>query len=70
MASEIESLFREVLVYVGDLNRMDIRLSYLRNKAKELGVTVEDFPSCDKTIERLDHEANALHDGVDENLDT
>ena len=68
MASDIESLFREVLVYVGDLNRMDVRLSCLRNRAKELGVEVEDFPDCDKTLERLHHESDALHDGVDETL--
>lgn len=66
---EVEALFREVLVYIGDLNRMDIRLNTLTNKAKKLGVEIEDLPESKKTIKRLKYEANVLHDKVDGQLD-
>ena len=67
--SATEDLFREVLVYIGDVNRMELRLDALCKKAKELGVEPEDLPESEKTIKRLKYEANVLHDKVDGQLD-
>lgn len=67
--SATNDLFKKVLVFIGDLNRMDIRLDALRKEAKKLGVEIEDLPESGKTITRLKDEANVLHDGVNGNLD-
>lgn len=65
----VEALFREVLVFLGDVNRMEIRLDALRKEAKKLGVEAEDLPESEKTINRLKKEANVLHDNVDGKID-
>ena len=67
--SVTEDLFKKVLVFVGDLNRMEIRLDRLRKEAKSLGVEIEDLPESEKTIERLKNEANVLHGNIDNKLD-
>jgi uncharacterized protein involved in exopolysaccharide biosynthesis len=67
--SNVGDLFRKVLVFIGDLNRMEIRLDALQKKAKELGVEIEDAPESEKTINRLRQEANALHNHIDNELD-
>lgn len=67
--SELDDLFKKVLVFVGDINRMEIRLDGLRKEAKILGVEIEDLPESEKTITRLKVESNILHDKVDEKLD-
>jgi len=64
-----EGLFRKVLVFIGDLNRMEIRLDSLCKKAKSLGVEPEDLPESEKTIKRLKNDINRLHDKVDKKLD-
>ncbi len=66
--SATEELFRKVLVYVGDLYRMDVRLDDLRKEAKKLGIEIEDVPESQKTIDRLKYEANVLHDKLDGQL--
>ena len=72
MATNLELFFRKILVYLGDLNRMEIRLSDLRKEASELGIDTEelnnDFAESDKTLDRIKLEANALHDIVDDKL--
>ena len=67
--SVTEDLFKKVLVFIGDLNRFEIRLDCLRKEAKALGVEVDDLPESEKTIERLKNEANVLHDNINNNLD-
>ena len=67
--SATEELFRKVLVYVGDLNRMEIRLSDLGKEAKNLGVELTDEPESENTIDRLKNEANVLHDKLNGQLD-
>lgn len=72
MATNLELFFRKVLVYLGDVNRIDIRLSDLRKEARELGIDTDelntDFTEAEKTTKRLKTEANALHDIVDDKL--
>lgn len=68
MATEAELLFREVLVFVGDLNRMEIWLDRLQKKAKSLGIKVEDFPPSKKTIARAKEEVAKLHKATDDKL--
>ena len=67
--SVTEDLFKKVLVFVGDLNRMEIRLDALRKEATGLGVEVDDLPESEKTIVRLKNEAVNLHNKVDDKLD-
>ncbi len=67
--SATEDLFKKVLVYIGDLNRMKIRLSDLRKDAKNLGVEIVDETESENTIKRLKYEANVLHDKLDGQLD-
>ena len=73
MATNLELFFRKILVYLGDVNRMDIRLSDLRKEASELGIDTKelntDFAESDKTLDRIKAEANALHDNVDNELE-
>jgi len=72
MATNLELFFRKVLVYLGDVNRMDIRLSDLRKEARELGVDTEglnnDFSDSENTLNRIKTEVNVLHDAVDNKL--
>jgi hypothetical protein len=72
MATDLENFFREVLVFLGDVHRLEIRLSDMRKKARVLGVDYEelarDFSEADKTLARLKNEANVLHDEVDNEL--
>ena len=67
--SATEDLFKKILVFIGDLNRMEIRLDDLRKESKNLGVELTDEPESAKTIERLKNEANVLHDKIDGQLD-
>jgi len=71
MATDIESFFREILVFIGDVNRMEIKLDTLFKQAKAFGVDVdlEDLLESEKTINRLKNETNVLHDKVNGNLD-
>ena len=67
--SATEDLFKKVLVYIGDLYRMDKRLDRLRKEAINLGIEIEDVPESQKTIDRLTYEANVLHNQIDTKLD-
>lgn len=67
--SQTGDLFKKVLVFIGDVNRMEIRLDRLRKEAEKLGIELEDIPPSEKTIERLKNEANVLHDKVNGRLD-
>ena len=67
--SAVEDLFKEVLVFVGDLNRMETHLDTLRKRAEKLGIKLEDIQPSEKTIKRLKNEANVLHDKLDGTLD-
>ena len=73
MATNLENFFREILVFLGDANRLELRLSDLRKKARELGVDYDelssDFLESEKSIIRIKNEANDLHDKVDEILE-
>ena len=69
MPSDIELLLRKVLVFVGDVNRMDIRLSDLRKEAELLSIDLEDLPESEKTLCRLRREVNDLYNKVDKKLD-
>lgn len=66
--SAAKDLFKKVLVFIGDMNRMDIRLDALRKEAEKLGIKIEDLPELEKTIKRLKNEANVLHDKLDGQL--
>ena len=72
MASNLELFFRKILVFLGDVNRMDIRLSDLRKEARQLGIKTkdltEDFLESEKTIVRVKKEVNELHDKIDNKL--
>ena len=65
----LEDLFKKLLVYLGDLHRMELRLSDFAKEAHLLGVDIEDLPEAEKTIKRLKKEANILHDKVNNKLD-
>ena len=67
--SAVEDLFKKVLVFIGDLNRIETRLDALCKEAKKHGVKLEDAPESEKTIKRLKFEANVLHDKLDGQLD-
>ena len=67
--SATEDLFKRVLVFIGDLTRMEIRLNALRKEAERLGIELEDLPESEKTIVRLKDEAMNLHKHVDDKLD-
>ena len=72
MANNLELFFRDILVFLGDVNRFEIRLSDLRKKAYELGVKTEelsaDFLESEKTIIRIKSEIDDLHDKTDNKL--
>lgn len=54
---QLNKLLRETLLFIGDLNGMDKRLSELRNRAKVLGIDVSDLPVSKNTLQRLRDEA-------------
>ena len=72
MPTNLENFYREIVVFLGDVNRMEIRLSEMRKKARELCVNTEelasDFLESEKTIIRIKGEANELHDKTDDIL--
>ena len=63
-----EELLRDIVVFIGDLNRMDKRLSELRNKAKELNIDINDLPESTKTLKRLRNEAYQIHSKIGNDL--
>ena len=63
-----EELLRDIVVFIGDLNRMDKRLSELCNKAKELNIDINDLPESTKTLKRLRNEAYQIHSKIGNDL--
>lgn len=67
--NEINDLLKKVLVFIGDINRMDIRMNTLREEAKKLGVNISDLEESEKTLCRQRKEANELYNCLDNKLD-
>ena len=67
--NEINDLLKKVLVFIGDINRMDIRMNTLREEAKKLGVNISDLEESEKTLCQQRKEANEVYNCLDKKLD-